>query len=347
MYQPIEDALKYSPVVVELAELLLQRLDLAEQLTRAIKDAELPDINSVKDFFNLLEQRVRALPASSERLTHEALEVLFILNQQEELRASPQIMAWRLRYVHAIGDFLDSPASADYLPPYLADPAFRVEDYTAGPSGWRTFNQFFARRLRAGKRPIADPVDAACVVSPCDSLFAGMWPINNSGVIEVKGVHLCISELMAQSRWGAEFSNGSFASCFLRIHDYHRFHAPVAGKVVEVLNLPGNVGLDVVRSSDGELVAQPGTGFQFTQERGLIVLEFKFGFAAVLPVGMATISSVVFSADLGAEVAKGEELGFFQFGGSNVILLLSGDARWFPKPLDALKLGQSIARAER
>lgn len=66
---------------------------------------------------------------------------------------------------------------------------------------------------------------------------------------------------------------------------------------------------------------EDGTGYQFAQTRGLIVLDTAIGLVAVLPIGMAQVSSVVMTAEVGKTLRKGEEFAYFQFGGSDHIML--------------------------
>jgi phosphatidylserine decarboxylase len=108
---------------------------------------------------------------------------------------------------------------------------------------------------------------------------------------------------------------------FLNINDYHRYHVPVGGVVREVRKIPGRVTMDVIRKADGSLDIIDGTGYQFTQDRGLIVIDSPLGLVAVLPIGMAQVSSVNLTAEEGVTLAKGEEFGFFAFGGSDIVTL--------------------------
>jgi hypothetical protein len=86
---------------------------------------------------------------------------------------------------------------------------------------------------------------------------------------------------------------------------------PVAGSTTGALSLKPHRTLD----------ALDGAGYQFAQARGLIVLDTPIGLVAVLPIGMCHVSSVVVTAEVGVTVRKGEELSYFQFGGSDIILL--------------------------
>ncbi len=115
---------------------------------------------------------------------------------------------------------------------------------------------------------------------------------------------------------------------FLNTFDYHRWHTPVAGRVLESKVIQGQAYLDVKTKPaimDGEEVkvlnALDGTGYQFVQTRGLVVIDSPIGLVACLPMGMAQVSSVVITADLGVTLAKGDELGYFQFGGSDFVMV--------------------------
>lgn len=89
-------------------------------------------------------------------------------------------------------------------------------------------------------------------------------------------------------------------------------------------------------------------GYQFVQSRGLVVLHTDIGMVAILPVGMAVVSSVILTAEEGVTLRKGEELGYFQFGGSDVIVMFEAK----PKVrLDAVvgvhyRIGVQIGKAQ-
>jgi phosphatidylserine decarboxylase len=112
---------------------------------------------------------------------------------------------------------------------------------------------------------------------------------------------------------------------YLSAHDYHRFHVPVRGVVREVRNIPGRVILDVIKKEDGSLDMTDGDTYQLTQQRGLIIIESPLGLVAVLPIGMGQVSSVNLTAQVGATLAKGEEFGYFTFGGSDIIIMFEAN----------------------
>jgi phosphatidylserine decarboxylase len=150
----------------------------------------------------------------------------------------------------------------------------------------------------------------------------GQWPINKDSAITVKGVNWEISELLAGSPYQDAFQRGVYTHSFLYVDDYHRYHLPVGGTVKEIRNIHGKVYMDVVRNSDGALDVVDGHTYQFNQERGLVVIDSpQLGLVAILPIGMSYVSSVNLTPVVGADLRKGDEFGYFLFGGSDIVML--------------------------
>jgi len=317
------EATAHGPVVRELVELLDSRPALRDDLDRAIAQAELDGIDTLDDFCAYLDDLVTWIPVERD-LVPKVIRFHYVINQapDDRLNGDPEFSAWMKRFVDAWGDFLDSPASAGGIATFAAMPNYHVDDYFVGPSGWLTFNQFFAREIRPGKRPVASPRDDRVIVSPADSVFMGRWPINEDSSVTVKGVDWPVSQLLDGSPYQDAFKGGVYTHSFLFVDDYHRYHTPVAGVLKEVRNIHGRVYLDVVKTDEGELDVIDGDTYQFNQERGLIVIDSpEVGLVAVLPIGMSVVSSVNLTPEVGAELRKGEEFGFFLFGGSDVVML--------------------------
>jgi phosphatidylserine decarboxylase len=198
------------------------------------------------------------------------------------------------------------------------------------PSGYQTFNQFMARDVKPGLRPVAALDDPTVLVAPADSTFVGWWQISDSSEIfvESKGLRWSIHQLLTGSPYADRFKDGIFTHSFLNTTDYHRWHAPVPGTVLEARVISGQAFLDV-EAIPGTVGGKPGevlncldnTGYQFVQTRGLVVLDSPIGLVACIPMGMAQVSSVVLTAEVGRELRKGEELGYFAFGGSDFVMV--------------------------
>ena len=311
-------------------------------------------VRTLDDYYAWINGLLEWVPSENEagrEMYNRICEFYFFLDQEpvdalqnviEPADQSPELTelsAWMVRYADAWGRFLDTPASItpQSLQTFYASPRFNMDDYMPAPSGWQTFNQFFARHVKPGKRPIAAPGDDRVIVSPADSTFVGWWPIDEQSRITVKGLTWSVLELLEGSPYRDRFEGGIFTHSFLNTTDYHRLHVPVGGEVLEARVIPGQVYLDVravpVEGGDTYAIeavrqfdAQDGTGYQFAQARGLIVIDSPIGLVAVLPIGMAQVSSVVMTADVGTTLRKGEELAYFQFGGSDHIVLFEAAA---------------------
>ncbi len=132
----------------------------------------------------------------------------------------------------------------------------------------------------------------------------------------------------------------------MSLDDYHRYHVPVGGEIKEVRRIEGRVYLNVIRKADGSLEVIDGDTFQYNQERGMIVIDSpEVGLVAVLPIGMGTVSSVNLTPEVGARLRKGDEFGFFMFGGSDMVMLFQSkrvviDATVGTKYLQGQRIGE-------
>jgi len=132
---------------------------------------------------------------------------------------------------------------------------------------------------------------------------------------------------------------------YLDVNDYHRYHFPVSGTVEHVALIDGDgaVGGDVSWDpKSGKYLFNADTpGWQNIQNRDIVIVDTgKYGLAAIIPVGMSQVASVNFeeSVEKGAAVKKGDPLGYFLFGGSDIILLFQSDVSFkltVPKEKDS------------
>ncbi len=216
------------------------------------------------------------------------------------------------------------------IPEVLHPATLRPND----PSGrWFSFNQFFARELNPGLRPITYLADNSTLTAPADCTFKKAYRIDDTGKIPpivLKGTHTyaTVQQLLDKSMYADAFNGGHFIHLFLGPYSYHRFHTPVAGTVMECYPLTGQVYLQVSLSG-GQFEAADSAedGYEFTQARGILTIDTTgspygdVGVVAVIPVGMCQVSGVNMTHETGRECNKGDEFGYFTFGGSDIIVL--------------------------
>ncbi|HSV29101.1 MAG TPA: phosphatidylserine decarboxylase, partial [Candidatus Omnitrophota bacterium] len=194
--------------------------------------------------------------------------------------------------------------------------------------GFASWNDFFIRRFKPGARPVAAPGDPAVVVSACEA-----FPYNiQTGAryrdqfwLKTQPYSLVDIFTAARADLAQRFVGGIVYQAFLSATNYHRWHAPVAGRVVAAYNVPGtyyaeaaSAGLDPAGpdNSQGYITA--------VATRAVIVIDTGvqgLGQVACVFVGMAEISSCVIAVETGQMLGKGDEIGWFQYGGSTHCLI--------------------------
>lgn len=315
---------------------------------------------SLDEYYKYLDDYAKWIPteadiSSRENYDQEIMSNLchfyWLINEVQNI---PEFSVWLGEYADSWGDFLNTtesitPAS---LQSFIDQPLFKMEQYMmpAGaytpegkvsvpnnPSGWLTFNQFFAREALPGLRPVDGLKDDKVIVSPADAEFKRIFPINenseividgeaNTKIGRVKKTHnYSIAQLIEGSGYEDAFKNGIFMHSFLSAYDMHRFCSPVSGEVKYSTAVQNKVYLEVSINDDGEYDAPDNTdgGYEFVQTRGIIILDTgeENGLVAVIPIGMAQVSSVNMNAPEGVYLYKGQQFGYFLFGGSDIILL--------------------------
>jgi phosphatidylserine decarboxylase len=108
----------------------------------------------------------------------------------------------------------------------------------ADPSHYKSFNEFFTRPLKEGVRPMA----ASTWVCPVDGAISQCGPIERDQIFQAKGHHYSTRALVGgDEKLAAQFQNGHFATLYLSPRDYHRIHMPIAGKLLRMIHVPGDL----------------------------------------------------------------------------------------------------------
>lgn len=247
----------------------------------------------------------------------------------------PAIVEWCIKYASSWGEYLSTPESwnDDYFNAVVESGDFGFsEGWYGDENRWKTFNEFFARHLIS---PDVRPIAETELVAPADSKPQGIWKIDEKGdIIQPEGVLIKsrqfnrVSDLLGpDSSYGDSFAGGTLTHTFLDVNDYHRYHFPVSGTVVEMNKIPAMDaagGITVWDEESGRYVLQSQViGWQAIETRDSIVLDTDYGLVAIIPVGMSQVSSCNFTEGLsvGDKVEKGDELGYFLFGGSDIVMI--------------------------
>ena len=225
------------------------------------------------------------------------------------------------------------------------------------PASYASFNQFFTRPLREGARPIAD----ADFVCPVDGAISQFGPIEFDQVFQAKGHFYSTTALVGGDRaLAARFENGDFATIYLSPRDYHRIHMPCAGRLTQMIHVPGEL------FSVNPATARGVPGLFARNERVVCVFEGEFGPFVMVLVGativgsMATVWHGVVNPPRRPDIVKrgyaegevvlekGAEMGRFLLG-STVVMLFPQDVLRFGSdwaPGGPVRMGEPMARAK-
>jgi len=216
---------------------------------------------------------------------------------------------------------------------------------------FKTFNEFFYRKLKPAARPIAFQGDPKVAVSPADCRLNAFPTIDEATKIWIKGKNFTLYNLLLSDELVAKYTGGSLIVARLAPQDYHRFHFPVDGTVGPSTPIDGSL-----YTVNPVAVRQPIDVFTENKRIRTILYSKCFGEVVYISVGATMVGSIVLTSHEGQEIKKGDEHGYFAFGGSTVLLLfLPGVIRFdddlvvnSTKPIETLiRMGDSIGVATR
>jgi phosphatidylserine decarboxylase len=234
------------------------------------------------------------------------------------------------------GRRMDAPASRAKIAPFLETYGVDVSEFADAQDSFRTFNEFFYRKLKPRARPIAPgendivfPADGRHIVLPdiaaCDDFF-------------IKGTRFDLVTLLRDAALAERFASGSMLISRLCPVDYHRFHFPCAGTPASSYLING----PLYSVSPIALRKRPSIPWENKREITLLRTT-KLGDVLLLEVGATCVGSIVQTFEPGSSIAKGDEKGYFRFGGSCVITIFEpGRIRFADDLIEHSKAGREV-----
>lgn len=214
------------------------------------------------------------------------------------------------------GAFAKSRLSRRLIPWFARTYGIRVEDAEKKLSEYKSLNEFFTRRLKSGMRPIDSA--ASVLVSPVDAAITGMGVIEKGRLLNIKGQDYTVEELLNQSPRTVNYIDGFFFVLYLSPTDYHRIHSPASGRIIEKEHIPGKV------YPVNEFGLRHMRRVLSRNERLITYLQAETGEIAVVKVGALNVSSIQYADKLPETLRSGDDLAYFEFG-STVVLLMEND----------------------
>lgn len=216
-------------------------------------------------------------------------------------------------------------AMPDFDKEFQCDPAAPFHGYTS-------WDDFFTRQFRDGQRPIAAPGDDSVIVNACESApYKIAQGVQKQDRFWIKAQPYSLSHMFANDSLVDTFAGGTVYQAFLSALSYHRWHAPVSGKVVKAYVVDGTYYSETL--AEGYDPSGPNESQGYITEvatRALIFIQADnpaIGLMCFMAVGMAEVSTCQISVYEGQHVTKGDQLGMFHFGGSTHCLVFRPDVK--------------------
>lgn len=242
------------------------------------------------------------------------------------------------------GWYMDTKLSAKRIPAFVKEHNINLaECQISDASNFKTFNQFFYRKLKTDARIIGKNV-----VSPADGKILAFQSLSHISSFFVKGSEFTLSSFLQNERLAKKYDEGSMAIIRLAPADYHRYHFPASGKVSASTPIKGDY------FSISPLALQGSLEIFCQNLREYCELETtNYGDILISDVGATMVGSIIQTYKANTEIKKGDEKGYFAFGGSTLVLLFKKGKITFDSDLisntkkgleTTIRVGEDIAK---
>lgn len=226
-------------------------------------------------------------------------------------------------------------ASAQKIPKFVDFYSIKMEDFVPdNPHSYKTFNDFFIREVVPEKRPISEPDDDAIITSAADCRLYVFPSVSAAHALFIKGKNFNLNNLISKGVKSADRDRAaqnlswmsqdlSMVNFRLSPMDYHRFHSPVSGTIESIYHIDGQYftvepkalesDIDVLGENARSVVSIA------TENNGRVLF---------IPIGAEAVGKVVLFVTEGQKVNKGEELGYFDYGGSDIVAVFEQSVLW-------------------
>ena len=209
---------------------------------------------------------------------------------------------------------MSKPKSRQLISGFISKYGLDVSEFAEDADSFHSFNDFFVRRLKPSARPISQADEVA--IFPADGRHMGFQDLSDLEGVFVKGQSFDLKSLFGSVEAAAPFEHGTLIISRLCPVDYHRFHYPSAGEASAPVLINGGL------SSVNPIALRRDLSIFWQNKRNLSYIETDgFGRIASFEVGATCVGSMTYGQSLPGFVEKGDEKGFFSFGGSSVLTL--------------------------
>lgn len=217
------------------------------------------------------------------------------------------------KFISALyGKRMDAPKSTEKIQGFVDELKIDMTESQKSIDEFTSFNDFFYRKLKPEARPIGEGF-----VSPGDGRLLAFEDVSEVHNFFIKGREFTLKDFLADDELTKRFESSSMIILRLAPNDYHRFHFPCDGTPAEIKPIKGSYF-----SVSPYALAGNFTKVFCENKREICLLDSpKFGEIALVPIGATMVGSIIETYEPNQVIAKGDEMGYFAFGGSTVVLL--------------------------
>jgi phosphatidylserine decarboxylase len=250
-------------------------------------------------------------------------------------------MLFKRKMISALGGrYMNSRISAKRIPGFIAEHAINIDEFHDAGS-YKTFNQFFYRKIKSGVREMQEGL-----VSPADGKILVFPSVKDVSSFFIKGIEFSLDNFLRNKELALKYREGAMAIVRLAPPDYHRYHFPASGVASESIKMKGYY------YSVSPLALRKSLKIFCENIREYCTLSTKdYGDILMVDVGATMVGSIIQTYQPGP-VKKGDEKGYFAFGGSTLVLLFEKDMVKFDADLventkkgleTSVRMGEKIA----
>lgn len=211
------------------------------------------------------------------------------------------------------GWYMDTKMSAKRIPGFIAEHHINIDEFQ-NAGNYKTFNQFFYRKLKSGARTIQEGI-----ISPADGKILVFPSLKDVRSFFIKGSEFSLDDFLLNGELAQKYKDGAMAIVRLAPPDYHRYHFPATGEASESIKIKGHY------FSVSPLALRKSLEIFCQNKREYCTLATDdFGKIIIVDIGATMVGSIIQTYQTG-QVKKGDEKGYFAFGGSTLVLLFEKD----------------------
>lgn len=214
------------------------------------------------------------------------------------------------------GNKMNKPSSVKKIEKFVQTLGIDMTESLKKISEFKSFNDFFYRKLKPEARPIQEGF-----VSPGDGRLLAFESISDIKSFFVKGREFTLKEFLGNDELAENHKNDAMFILRLAPNDYHRYHFPYKGKAEAPFKIKGkyfSVSPYALASNFAKVFCENKREYTLlqTDDKGEVILA---------PIGATMVGSIISTYESNSVVEKGDEMGYFAFGGSTVVVLINKD----------------------